>query len=320
MNREVIYNAEPAGYSPRAKALWDSVGDYYASSLDDPAMADVRASTTILIVRLGRRIDGAVLDAFPKLRWLVSATTGLDHVDQETLEKRGVELISLRGETEFLGTIPSTAEHTIALLLALLRRLPAAAASVAAGEWQRDRFRGRQLKGRNLGLVGLGRTGRMVAGYAEAFGMRVGYYDPYVADPGRRRFESLHELLRNSEIVSMHVHLDEATRGMVGAAELAQMPMGGWLLNTSRGALLDESAVVASLRSGHLAGVAVDVLDGELSGVTGNPLWRAAREGLPVLITPHVGGATTDAMHQCEEFIAHRAVLLVVGAVPGSQS
>lgn len=305
---EVVFNAEPLGYSPRARAEWERIGSYHAGALDDPSLGSVREEATVLIVRLARRIDATVLGTFPSLRHLVSATTGLDHIDLDELARRGIRLWCLRGETEFLGTIPSTAEHTMALMLALLRHVPAAVRSVACGEWQRDRFRGRQLKGRRLGLVGLGRTGRMVAGYGQAFGMDVAYFDPNVADPAWRRFDSLDGLLANSEIVSLHVHLDETTRGMIGAGQFERMQTGAWLVNTSRGALVDEAALTASLRAGRLAGAAVDVIEGELGGIESSLLWQAVAEGLPVLITPHVGGATVDAMHQCEEFLAERFI------------
>lgn len=304
MTRSVVYNAEPLGFSPAASGIWKSFAEYIEGSLDDSRLAEARACARVLIVRLARRIDAQVLDGFPKLRWLVSATTGLDHIDQEEVGRRGIEIISLRGETEFLSSIPSTAEHTMALLLALLRSIPAAVASVGRGEWERDRFRGRQLKNRRMGIVGLGRTGRMVAQYASAFGARVAYFDPHVKEVAWEKRTHLPDLLNDSEILSLHVHLDGNTRGMIGARELALLPSGARLVNTSRGALVDEAALVAMLRSRHLAGAAVDVLAHELDDIRSSPLWQAMGDGLPLIVTPHIGGATLDAMNQCEEFIA----------------
>jgi len=298
-----VYNAEPLGFSPAARAAWERAGSYVEGAINDPALAGARERAQVLIVRLARRIDAEVLTQFPRLRWLVSATTGLDHLDLDAMKAHGIDVVSLRGETEFLSSIPSTAEHTMALLLSLLRFMPAAVASVAQGEWTRDRFRGRQLKGRTLGLVGLGRTGRMVAHYASAFGAQVAYVDPHVNDLTWAKKASLEELLRESEILSLHVHLDDTTRSLIGGRELELLPSGAYVINTSRGALIDESALVDSLRSGHVAGAAVDVLANELDGIRMSPLWRAMIEGLPAVITPHIGGATVDAMHQCEEFI-----------------
>lgn len=308
--RRVVYNAEPLGFSPAARAAWEGFGDYVEGAIGSPALAEARDRTEVLIVRLAQCIDAAVLAGFPRLRWLVSATTGLDHLDLDAIAARNIEVVCLRGETEFLSSIPSTAEHTMALLFALLRSIPSAVASVRQGDWDRDRFRGRQLKGRRLGIVGLGRTGRMVARYAKAFDARVAYFDPHVSDDSYEKRASLPDLLRDSEILSLHVHLDESTRDMIGPRELALLPRGARIVNTSRGALIDEAALVASLRSGQVAGAAVDVLAGELEGVRQSALWQAMGEGLPVIVTPHIGGATLDAMNQCEEFIAGKCLQL----------
>lgn len=306
MSPILVYNAEPLGFSHRARADWECVGTYVEGGVDDPELITARLNAKVLIVRLGRRIDSSFLNLFPKLRWLISATTGLDHLDLTELKSRKIDILSLRGETEFLSTIPSTAEHTFALLLAMLRNLPAAVASVQNGNWMRDTYRGRQLKGRKLGLVGLGRTGRMVAEYATAFGVRIAYFDPGVDDPSWKKKETLDDLLIDSEIVSLHVHLDESTVRMIGRRELGLLQDGAMLVNTSRGALIDEDALVESLRTGRMAGVAVDVLANELVDICNSPLWCAMKSGLPVIITPHVGGATLDAMQQCEEFIAQK--------------
>lgn len=313
----MIYNAEPLGFSQAARAKWETLGNYVEGTIDDKTLAGERAQAEILIVRLARRIDASVLCHFPMLRWIVSATTGLDHLDLVMLKARKIKLISLRGEIEFLNDIPSTAEHTMALLLALLRRLPAAVTSVIQGDWERDRFRGRQLKGRKLGIVGLGRTGRMVANYAHAFGAVVVYVDPQVDDRNWARKDSLSDVLRECEIISLHVHLNDSTRHMIGANELAQMPKGAYLINTSRGALIDEFALVDRLRSGHIAGVAVDVLANEIHGVHQSALWQGMLEGLPVIVTPHIGGATQDAMHQCEEYIVDKFLKSYRSEFPG---
>lgn len=306
MNQEVIFNAEPSGFSPVARAQWISLGEYHEASLDDPAQVAVLARSTVLIVRLARHVGEDLLCRMPALRTLISATTGHDHIDKNALTVRGIRLLSLRGETDFLSTIPSTAEHCLGLILALLRRIPAAVQSVAAGQWQRDRFRGRQMKGRRLGLVGLGRTGRMVAGYAQALGMEVRYFDPHVEVGEWNRADNLHELLAWAEIVSLHVHLTNQTRDMIGSKQIAAMTPGAWFINTSRGGLVDERALVSALKEDRLSGAAMDVLATELQDIEASPLLQAMRAGVNVIITPHIGGATIDAMHACEEFVATR--------------
>ena len=138
MNRPRILNAEPDRYSPRARAALQEVADVTEEALDREGLLRALPAYDALIVRLGHRIDAQVLDAAPRLRVIATATTGLDHIDLKACRDRGVEVLSLRGENEFLRTVVATAEHTWALLLALIRRIPAASAAAARGEWNRD--------------------------------------------------------------------------------------------------------------------------------------------------------------------------------------
>src|SRR6185312_4409684 len=161
-----------------------------------------------------------VMDAGKRLRAIVTATTGLDHIDLDEAKRRGIAVLSLRGETEFLESVTATAEHTWGLLLALVRKVAPAFDDIRKGNWQRDNFVGCTLSGRTLGVVGYGRLGRMVARYGQAFGMNVIVNDiaPARLDAGIRSC-SLAELLGNSDAVSLHVPLNDTTRGMIGKNE-----------------------------------------------------------------------------------------------------
>jgi D-3-phosphoglycerate dehydrogenase len=316
MTRPCILNAEPYGYSAAARTVLASFADVEDAPLlgggpvAREALLGALVRADALIVRLAYTVDEALLSAAPRLRAVVSATTGVDHIDLAAAERRGVAVLTLRGETEFLRSVPSTAEHTWALLLGLLRRVAPAAQSVLAGDWERDRFRGTQLRDKTIGLVGLGRIGEKVAGYAAAFGMRVLAYDPYrpVGEiPAAERTPTLALLLAESDIVSLHVPLTAETDGLIGAAELAQMRPGAWLINTARGQIVDEAALLAALESGRLAGAALDVIADERDGGhLANPLIVYARTHENVLITPHIGGATFEAMTATEVFMAHK--------------
>jgi len=249
-----------------------------------------------------------VIDACTNLKVIVTTTTGLDHTDVNYAEQRGIKVLSLRGETEFLRTIPATAEHTWALLLALVRHIPQAHASVIAGEWDRNAFRGHDLGGKRLGIVGLGRIGEKVARYGLAFEMRVGAYDPYRSDwvEGVTRCVTLPELLRQSNVLSLHVPLNPETERMIGREELAHLPNGAWLVNTSRGEVLDEVALVEALQDGQLGGAALDVIAAERDQQRRGPLLDYARQHNNLLITPHLGGATVESMARTEVFMAHK--------------
>ncbi len=300
----IVLNAEPAGYSKNAIGNWKQKGyEYKESNWDDIMRQHSFNDVNILITRLGKKIDASVLVKFPAITHLVSATTGLDHIDQHALNKRNIKLVSLRGQDDFLRTIPSTAEHTWALLLALIRNIPAANEHVKNGLWERDRFRGYQLKGKTIGIIGLGRTGTKVASYAKAFDMHICYFDPYVNNPDYYKYNLLDDLLKNSDIISLHVHLNEETHHLVGAHNIGRLKTSCLLINTSRGNILDENAASLALAEKKISGIATDVLATELDDIKKSPLWKSQQQHEHVIITPHIGGATCDAMWACEEFI-----------------
>ncbi|MEW5914171.1 MAG: NAD(P)-dependent oxidoreductase [Thermodesulfobacteriota bacterium] len=311
-----ILNVEPREYSQPARQVLKGLGELVEEELSREQMLRRLPGFQVLIVRLGHQIDAQVMDSAPDLRCILTATTGLDHIDLEQARGRGLTVLSLQGEWEFLESVSATAEHTWGLLLALVRRIPAAFAAVRAGRWDRDAFKGRELMDRRLGCVGLGRLGRKVAGYGLAFGMSVAAYDP---DPikwveGVQRADSLEELLAMSDVLSLHPSLNEQTRGMIGARELALLPEGAVLLNTARGGLIDEAALLAALISGRLAGAALDVLAAETGkGLPESPLLAYAQEHDNLIITPHLAGATRESMAKTELFMARKLAAWLKG-------
>jgi D-3-phosphoglycerate dehydrogenase len=245
MSRARILNAEPDRYSRRARAALEEVGDVVEEALDRDGLLKAIANFDALIVRLAHKVDAPLLEAAPRLKVVATATTGLDHIDLRACKDRGVEVLSLRGENEFLRGVGATAEHTWALLLGLLRRIPSASAAVQRGEWDRDAFRGRELAGKRLGVLGLGRIGERVARYGVAFGMEVRGYDRYrEAWPDDLiRMPTLETLLETSDVLTIHVPSNEDTKGMIGRRQLSRLPSGAILVNTARGGVVDGSAV-----------------------------------------------------------------------------
>lgn len=305
---KVVLNAEPYGYSEKAKELWVINGyDYQTSSWSEILDATIFNEVEILIVRLAKFVGKDTLQKFSALKYLVSATTGLDHIDQQYLLEKNIRLISLRGEDEFLKSIPSTAELSWALLINLLRPISAAVADVKSGNWNREHFRGYQLKGKKLGIIGMGRTGQLMGKYAHAFGMEVSYYDPFVSEiPLAERKETLESLVEEAEIISLHIHLLPETKNLFNSKLVSLAKQGAYLINTSRGKVWDEQAVSDAVKQGKIKGVASDVLATELNNHKESPLLKLMQEGFPVLITPHIGGATWEAMHSCEEFVTKK--------------
>jgi D-3-phosphoglycerate dehydrogenase / 2-oxoglutarate reductase len=313
--RPRILNVEPRRYDEDLRGLLATAGevDYVQCSCqDDFGRALATAPYSAAVVRLGLAVDAAAMNAAPNLRWLVTPTTGLDHIDLDEAARRGIEVISLHRETEFLASIRSTAEHTWSLLLAVVRNLPRALDDVRQGHWRREPFLAGELDGKTLGVIGYGRLGRIVARYGMAFFMRVIATDTdpraLVGAPTGVEPVDLDTLLASSDVVSLHIPLVAGTRGFLSAARIQQMKRGAVLVNTSRGELVDEMALLAALRGGHLAGAALDVLAGDSQwNEDGLPpdhaLVEYARAAGNLLITPHMGGYGATALRRTREHV-----------------
>jgi len=226
---------------------------------------------------------------------IASCTTGTDHIDN-----RDIPLISLKGETDFLQDVWATAEHTWALIMALIRNIPAAFKDVQQGHWDREKWQGTELHGKTLGIVGYGRVGQQVARFAEAFGMDIMIYDPN--HPLGESY--LNTVLRRSDIVTVHVPLNDKTRGMFGINQFAQMKPTAYFVNTSRGAVVNEDALVNILFHKLIAGAAIDVVENE-PHIPHN-LGSLAKYGKRLIITPHISGCTTESREKTQLFIANK--------------
>lgn len=308
--------AEPDDFSPEAVALLRRHGEV---DLRPVARADLQQAFQeydVVWFRLAHRIDAEVLGSEPRCKVLATPVTGTDHIDEAALAERGIELVCLRGETEFLRRVRATAELTIALALGLIRHLPAAADSVRAGEWDRDRFRGAELFEKEALVVGMGRLGQIVAGYLRALGMRVRGVDPRPWEMEGIPSVPLHEGLSTADLVTLHVSYTPSTRHLIGPRELEIVKPGAVLVNTSRGGILDERAALEALASGRLGGLALDVLDGE-PDVSNHPVVEALRRGEPnLLVVPHIGGNTRESFVKTELFIAEKVLRTLRAATP----
>ena len=299
---QYVYNIEPKDYSKKAVSIWEESGYHYVEgSWNDYTSFKANAEVKVLIVRLGGMVTSEVLNFFPNLKFVISATTGHNHLDKDAIAERDITLISLRGHEDFLKTIPSTAELTWALMLNLLRKIPSSITHVIEGNWDRELFKGFQLHGKKIGLVGLGRIGSIVARYAEAFGMVVEYVDPNVENTQYIRKMTLEDLVEDVDVLSIHVHSDASNYNLIDTEIISKLKKGAYILNTSRGEIWDEQAVVDGVLSGKLLGVGTDVVVNETTGREQSPIWKA-RNHPNILLTPHIGGASYDAMWQCEEY------------------
>jgi D-3-phosphoglycerate dehydrogenase len=246
------------------------------------------ADSDALIVRSGTQVTREVIEAGTRLKVIARAGTGVDNVDVEAATRRGVLVMNAPS-----GNTIAAAEHTLSLMLALARAIPAADRSVKAGEWQRGRFLGVELYGKTLGILGYGRIGREVARRAAAFGMRVLIHDPFVTpEPTETAFQFrvLPEVLGEADFVTLHVPFTSHTRHLIDEAALAHLKPGARLVNVSRGGVVDEAALRRALEAGRLAGAALDVFEEE-PPAKGDPLIQRA----DVVATPHLGASTKEA-------------------------
>lgn len=259
-----------------------------------------------IVVRLGVVVSREIIAAYKNLRFVASITTGLDHIDLSACQKRNISIISLKGERDFLSTICATPEHTWGLMLALLRRTVPASQNVREGFWQRDLFFGHELAGKTLGIIGLGRVGKIVSDYALAFRMRVNAFDTHRDIKSGVENVTLPQLLSESDIVTIHLPLDNSTRDFLNASVIAKMSRRPWIINTSRGAIVNQDDVIQALNLDLIRGYACDVLAEELSASDGrlcSKLIDLAQIDDRVLITPHIAGSTFESMTSTAEFI-----------------
>jgi phosphoglycerate dehydrogenase-like enzyme len=298
MKSEFLLN-EPNGFPLEAIQRLRIFGPVYRADSPYP-----EEKVTAVFVRLREKIGPEFHLRHPALRWIVSPTTGVDHLDLPYFEQAGVTVLCLRGRTAFLDHIHATAEHTLALVLALIRNVPAAVQHVKDGHWNRYLFQGRELFGKTVLILGYGRIGRQVHALYSAFGCRVIALDCIEERVPMQLRCNTQDAFAQADILSIHVNLDLSTKGLVGEAMLDRLKPGTWLVNTSRGEIVDQIAVIKRVEDGRLGGAALDVLNDEPQPFHDNDLQSAIRAcGSKLIITPHIAGFTLESLYQVENFV-----------------
>jgi D-3-phosphoglycerate dehydrogenase len=312
--KPLILATVPIGHLKRTQAILESAGEVIY--LDHPSLARIKPllpRVNAIFPNTKMLLDRRVIDLAPQLELICTPSTGTDHIDKAYCAKRGVKVMSLTRDMKVLRTITSTAEHAFGLTLNAVRNMPWSFDHVRAGGWDYTLFRGRELQGRTVGIVGYGRLGSMYSRFARGFGMTVLAHDPFKKIKDRWVEQvSLDALLRRSEIVTLHVHLTPETREMVDKSWFRRMK-GAYFINTSRGCLVNEKDLLKALDAGNVKAAGLDVLCGEIEGDTSrHPLVRYARTHKNVMITPHCGGMSIDGQekaftHAAGKLAAHFA-------------
>jgi len=261
----------------------------YSPGLSPGALLDAIADVDGLVIRSGTKVTGDVIARAERLRVIGRAGIGVDNVDVPAATARGIAVLNTPE-----GNNITTAEHAIALMVALARHIPQATASMKAGQWEKNRFTGLELFNRTLGIIGIGNIGRIVAQRAQGLGMRVVAFDPHIAPDLAARMDvellGLDELLARSDVISVHVPKTKETTGLLGADAFARMKRGVLVVNAARGGIVSESALLAALEEGKVGGAALDVFEKEPPD-PGSPLVLHEK----VICTPHLGASTEQA-------------------------
>ncbi len=305
MTHKVVATDKVSDSGLRALVEDDGFEVVFAHDSESSEFASALEAAAALIVRSATSVDAWLMDKGPHLKVIGRAGVGVDNIDIPAASERGIAVVNAPS-----GNTIAAAEMTLALILATMRHVAAADASLRAGRWDRTLYKGAELRGRRLGLIGAGRIGAEVAIRCQAFGMDVIIYDPYLSEERAgeigSRLTELDEVVKTSDVISLHVPLTDETRGMLDEAAIQRMKPGTFVVNASRGGVVNESDLAAALESGHLGGAALDVYEEEPLSED-SPLRSAPN----LTLTPHLGASTVEAQeHVAVEVAANVAAVL----------
>lgn len=290
LNKEGVKVVSTESYPSKAEAL--------------KLVAEERADG--IVVRLVEKIDEELMRASPNLKVVAKHGAGLDDIDVEAAKRLGIRVLAAVG-----CNARSVAEHALALSLALAKDLKRQDARVRRGEWDKKSYPGFEIQGRRLGLLGFGQIARIFGELAATMGMTVSAYDPFMPDAAfgaTPRVADVDTLLKENDIVSLHCPLTPQTRGLIDARALALMGPRAFLINTARGEVIDEAALVSALKDGTIAGAGLDTFSTEPPGAE-NPLWSLDN----VIVSPHCGGVTAEARERVSTVTASNVLACIRG-------
>lgn len=311
----------------KKKALYYSVLNYSKVNLDylkkkfdliifeypDFSKKKILKEIEVIFAPLGYYLDKKKISICKNLKLIISNTTSDTHIDTKFAKKKNIKIITLK-DSDFLNKITPTAEHTLGIIIALTRNYINSINYVKQSFWDRKYFAGQKMLSRSkVGIIGLGRLGLLVSKYLENIGCLINYYDPYknINYPNFKKFKSLSNLIKNSDIISLHLHPLKNGKPLLNNKILNYFNKSKFLINTSRGELVDEKALCELLKRNKLGGYAADVLKGEFKpnfDLNKNLVYQLSKKNNKVLIFPHIGGSTIDAWHETQKYVLEKAV------------
>ena len=253
------------------------------------------------------KIDKELLEN-TSIKTINSCSTGLNHIDLDYCKENNIEIQCHKNDYDLINELPSTSELAFSLMLSLLRQIPQGQKHVSEYSWDYTQFMGRQIKGLKVGIVGYGRLGKMMYDFCTAFGANVMVYDPYVKEQLSDSFllnswcTSLKKLFKFSDVVSLHVHVTDETKYMINKDLFVSVKKDLYIINTSRGEIVNELDIVNALNTGKLTGYGTDVIENEFDDLTKSPIINAMNSGENIIVTPHVGGMTIEGQTKAYKY------------------
>ena len=295
--------------APEARAAVESVCELICLPADRALVLAALKDVDAYLASASVIIDAEFLDHAPNLKVIGSPSTGTDHMHLAEIDRRGITRFDISKEYDLINSFSATSELAFGMLLALNRGIVPAQAQAKQGIWARERFTGFQLLGKTLGILGLGRLGKISARIGQGFAMKVIAHDTAdVSVPGVEMV-GFEELLRCADVLTIHLHLRPETDGLIGRDAFRLMKPNAILLNTSRGRIVDEAALLEALKAKQIAAAGLDVVDGEWlsqDDLYRHPLIAYSRSHENLLIVPHIGGATTESIYGARVFMARK--------------
>ena len=307
MSEYRVLNAMRVDTCPEALEPFKAIGvvDMVLGEYD--SVAEVIGEYDAYLAAMTVPFDAAMVARAKKLKVIGTPSTGTDHIDRKAVQAAGIECFDISKELDLIRSFTATSELAFALLLNVNRKIFPAAHSVFQGGWGREDYSGFQLSEKVFGILGLGRLGTISARIAQGFGMKVIACDAHNVLASGVEIVDFDTLFRESDALSIHVHLDDGTRGLVDARALSLMKSSAILLNTSRAAVVDDDALLEALSTGKIGGAGLDIIDGEWDDdIAQNRLVAFAKENENLLITPHIGGATYESINGARIFMARK--------------
>ena len=309
-----ILNTLDVSDIPEFSYIFNKIGKLVNIEADRNKVLKEIIDADVYLASASIKIDDEFLNNAHKLKVIGSPSTGTDHMNLELVNNKGIVCFDISKEFELINSFTATSELVFTLLLALLRKLVTAIGDTEKGIWSREKHSGLQLYGKNFGIIGLGRLGNISARIAKGFGMNVLAYDINDKNKKNIKMVDLDTLAKESDFVSIHVHLNETTEGMINKNFFSKMKSSAIIINTSRGKIINETDLLDALNKKLIAAAGLDVIDGEWlskNELYNHPLIKYSRHNNNLLITPHIGGSTKESIKGARMFMAKKVALYI---------